>query len=83
MVYKTDKLTATPKSSELPPPGTKEGCNHEAGREKALGAQKEPEKGRLEASWRSTWDLGGQEGEAGIRGYLLEIERNKREIDSN
>lgn len=50
---KAQELTAIPKSSELPP-RMKEACDHEdeVGREKALGAQKEPGKGRLVASWR-------------------------------
>lgn len=74
---KAQELTAIPKSSEFPPK-TKEACDHEdeTGREKALGTQKEPGKGRLVASWR-LWGW-GVEGGGGIRGNLLEMEKKRK-----
>lgn len=71
------RQTAVPKSSKLPPPGMKEACNHKAGQEKVLGP-KGTRKRELGDWLKKYLRLWGFWKEAGIRSYLLEMERNKR-----
>lgn len=59
---KADKLTAIPKSSELPPPGTKEACDHKAAGKRLYGHKRNQKKGDWRPTGKVPETLGGQEG---------------------